>query len=590
MPSLILPQRLWLLLAALAVPRLAQPADAAPSKPPAAAAAPVPAPEGQANAPAAPSPTVALKLPLLDDRFASVPVAVLGEEVVTLRELGDVLATSHQERKQAKAAAVGSGTEFRDILERMIDMRLIVREAREMGLDQLPEVARGIEQYKDNQLRTVLKRHVVADAKADAEKTEAVYKDLVREYRVLSLFLDKKEDAEKLPALLADGKKLEDVAKQLIADKKAKGDGVPHDVLASQLNPPVRIALESTKVGQLTAPVPVQKGFVVARLDAINYPERADKRAEAADAAQVAAERETWAKFFYKLCDAYLKRDDKLVKAVDFQAPKPGFQALKKDRRVLARIKGDKPITVGDVADATEVAFFHGIKEAIEEKRINEQKWKSLDKLIYERLLNAEAARRKIAETEEYRREVEEYARSLLFGAFVQRAVVPDMKIEEAEVGKYYESHKADFTYPGFFKLDAIVFPDAKRAQAALEKLKAGTDLRWLRANADGQIQGEDRALQLDGNTYTTSSLPPALAQSLANASVGDFRLASLANQYYAVAVLDVTPSQAQPIEEVKADILKKLMDEHMTASVKDWGAKLRKVHATQIFVTHIEG
>jgi parvulin-like peptidyl-prolyl isomerase len=591
----------WLILAlaALLAPAAAPALDAAPARKPAAPGSPpakseadAPAPEqkpGEA-APLAPAPVVALRLPLLDDRFASTPVAVVGEEVMTMRDLGDALATSHQDRKKAKAAAVGSGNEFQAILERIVDMRLIVLEAREMGLDQLPEVAQSIASFRERTLRAVLKQQVVADAKADPEKAETIYRDMIREYRVLSLFFDKKEDAEKLPDLLAGGKKLEEVAKQLIAEKKAKGDGVPHDVPAAVIAPPIRIALESTQAGALTAPIATGKGFVVARLDEVKYPENADKRAAAAEEAQVVAEKERWTAFFYGLAKKSLKRDDKLVKAVDFEAKKPGFEALKKDRRVIAQIKGGKPITVGALAVETETTFFHGIQQGIDEKRVNEQKWKSLDKLVYNQVLDQEAARRKIAETEAYRREVEQYTRSVLFGTFVQRAILPDVKVQEEEVQKYYEAHKAEFTYPGFYKLEAVAFASAKPAQAALDRLKAGTDLKWLRANVEGQLRGEDRALQLDGSTFAANSLPPALAQSLTNAVAGDYRLFSFGNQYYAIGVLEVTPPKAQPIDEVKADILKKLMDEHTTASVKDWGEKLRKVHATRIFVTQIEG
>jgi PPIC-type PPIASE domain len=590
---------LILVLGALFVPAAAPALDAAPARKPAAAPASpskseaaAPAPESKPGeaAPLAPAPVVALKVPLLDDRFASIPVAVLGDEVLTMRDLGDALATSHQDRKKAKAGAVGSGSEFQAILERIVDMRLIVLEAREMGLDQLPEVAQGIASFKERTLRTVLRQQVVADVKADPKKAESVYRDMVREYRLLSLFFDKKEDAEKLPELLAGGKKLEDVAKQLVAEKKAKGDGVPHDVPAAALAPPIRIALESTQAGALTAAIPTGKGFVVARLDEVKYPENDGKRAEAAEEAQVLAEKERWSTFFYGLAQKTLKRDDKLVKAVDFEAKKPGFEALKKDRRVVAQIKGGKPITVGALAVETETTFFHGIRQGIDEKRVNEQKWKSLDKLVYNQVLDQEAARRKIAETEEYQREVERYSRSVLFGTFVQRAILPDVKVQEEEVQKYYEAHKAEFTYPGFYKLEAVAFASAKQAQAAFDRLKAGTDLKWLRANVEGQLRGEDRTLQLDGTTFAANSLPPALAQSLANAAAGDYRLFPLGNQYYAIGVLEVTPPKAQPVDEVKADILKKLMDEHMTASVKDWGAKLRKVHATRIFVTQIEG
>ena len=62
-----------------------------------------------------------------------------------------------------------------------------------------------------------------------------------------------------------------------------------------------------------------------------------------------------------------------------------------------------------------------------------------------------------------------------------------------------YEKRKAQFTSPQMYRLDGMGFGSAKAAQAALEKLKAGTDLEWLRANAEGQLKPEEQAFQLAG-------------------------------------------------------------------------------------------
>ncbi|HEX9051021.1 MAG TPA: peptidylprolyl isomerase [Anaeromyxobacter sp.] len=574
----------------------AKPAGATPATPAAPAsakdaapAAKQPAAVGKAPPPASASVLATLRLPLLSDRYGSVPVAEVGDEVVTLRDLGDVLATSHGERKQSKAPAVGKGKDFQELLDRMIDIRLIVLEARDMGLDELPEIQESLATFRSNTLREVLRRRVVAGAKADPAKVEAYYKDSVREYRLLSLLFEKKEDAEALPKLLEGGKKLEDVAKQLLADKKAKGDGVPHDAVAARLLPAIRMAVEKLAPGQLSPPIGTPSGTVVARLDEIRYPESPEKRAEAEEAALRVAEGEIWVQFFRDLAQKNLKRDDKLLKSINFEAKKPGYAALLKDRRVVATIKGDKPVTVADVALEEAKGFFHGVDKAIEEKKVNEQKWKTFDKVIYQRLLDQEARRRKIADSEDYRREVEQYTRSALFGIFVQRVIVPDVQVDEAEARKYYDAHKADYTAPGFYKLESISFRDAKQAQRAFDGLKGGTDFKWLRNNSDEQITGDDRALVLEGTTYSVGGLPPDLVRALANASRGDLKLVSSGGQFHVVNVLDVIPPETKPYEEAKAEILKKLFDEHMTAAVKDWGAKLRKAHPTRIFVTSIE-
>ncbi len=62
------------------------------------------------------------------------------------------------------------------------------------------------------------------------------------------------------------------------------------------------------------------------------------------------------------------------------------------------------------------------------------------------------------------------------------------MKLDEAKVRKYYEDHQADYTLPAFYKLESIGFATQKDAEAAVAKLRSGTDFKWLNANADGKL------------------------------------------------------------------------------------------------------
>ena len=62
------------------------------------------------------------------------------------------------------------------------------------------------------------------------------------------------------------------------------------------------------------------------------------------------------------------------------------------------------------------------------------------------------------------------------------------MKLDEPTVRKYYDTHKADYTLPAFYKLESIGFATQKDAEAAVAKLRSGTDFKWLNANADGKL------------------------------------------------------------------------------------------------------
>ena len=46
--------------------------------------------------------------------------------------------------------------------------------------------------------------------------------------------------------------------------------------------------------------------------------------------------------------------------------PRMGFEVLLKDKRVVAEIKGEKPITVGELTDYLKQQIYHGVGMAIE--------------------------------------------------------------------------------------------------------------------------------------------------------------------------------------------------------------------------------
>src|SRR5262249_42520600 len=157
--------------------------------------------------------------------------------------------------------------------------------------------------------------------------------------------------------------------------------------------------------------------------------------------------------------------DEKLLKKLDFEAAKPGFAALEKDKRVLVRIEGDAPLTVADLAAVFRKSYFHGVEQAIKEKKLNAQKAQLLDALLSRRVVALEAKRLGIRSSNEYQKRIAEHREETLFGFFVDRAVAPDISVPEKEGLDDYEKHKGESSYPEFYKIWSIAFTSAKSAE-----------------------------------------------------------------------------------------------------------------------------
>ena len=395
------------------------------------------------------------------------------------------------------------------------------------------------------------------------------------------------EDAKKAKEL-AKGKPFEAVAKQMVAEKKATGGAEADYLPESGMLPPIKNALEKLEKGAVSDPIAITGGWVVLRLDGVRYPENPQARADAEKASLERRRGVAVRSFYAALKKKYAVIDERLLDAVDYEAKKPGLKALEKDTRPIVKIRGEKPITVAQLTQGVEAKFFHGMDEPIKEQRVNVMKSPVFEQLVSERLFDKEARARRVQDTEGFKRTVEEFRKSLVFSKFIEKVLVPGVKVTEADAKSYYDQHKPEFSYPAFYKLESLGFTNPKDAQGALNKLKAGTEFKWLRANADAQLKEEQRTVQLDGSTISAATLPEGVNAQLTGVKAGDYRLYAAKDQHYVIHVLDVTPSKEQPYLETREKIARKLFNEHLAKAIADYAAKLRQARGVEVFITRI--
>lgn len=527
-------------------------------------------------------PRLQLSVPLFATEFGSVAVAKVGDETITVRDFAQLLADTHADH----GSAAGKQGDFRPVLDRLIDVRLITLEARAMGMAELPAVAKAVEGFRTSTLRETIRGRVARAVKADPEAVERRYRDAVREWKVQSVLFEKEGDAKAFAGAAGAATFARETAR-LVEEGKARSRVESQVFGRSKALPAVVEEVEKLSAGQVSAPIHVNDGWAVLLLEEVLYPDVPAARAEAERAIADPLRAKAVMDHYRKLLQRWAKLDAKLLASIDYEAKKPGLARLAKDRRALARIAGEAPITVADLTAELQQQFFHGLEQAAKEKKVNARKEQFLDNLVVRRLIDKEARAEGIPESEEYRRAVAEYERSLLFSAFVERAVVPEVKVTEAEARAYYDGHQDEFRYPELYRLETLAFARADDSQAACAKIRAGTDVKWLKANADDQLAPSKRTVQIDGTSVTTASMPQALVTALAGTKRGDCRVYARADgESYAVFVAGKTERQVQPFEEARPGIDRKLFEEKVVASVGEWARKLRKGYEVKVFIT----
>jgi len=511
-------------------------------------------------------------------------VATVNNEPITLYEFNQELATISQgtggDQKAEREKISG-------LLRRLINTRLIVQEARRMGLDELKEVKERGDVFARQTLRDELIDRHVKDIKPEAKEVEKIYRESVKEFKIKSILFEKEGDASRMESLIKAGMNFDEAFEKFLSDKKGKGSEEGNYLRRKELLPEIEETVSKMTIGSFSPVIKIKSGYVIFKLEDIRFPEDPEIREKIKLDILLRKQKDAYFEYFNSLKKRYAKVDEGLLKGLDFESKEPGFDKLVKDKRVLVEIKGEKPITVGEFSDYMKQQLFHGVERAVEAKRLNKRKEQVLDEMLQKRILRKEALRLGIDKTEGYKYKLKENEYSLLFGAFIAKAVAPDIKLKEEELKAYYDQHIQEYTYPEMMKIRGLVFSKREDAEKALVNLRQGADFQWLKANAEGQVDSKAKGvLSFEGNLLTTKDLPENVQKAVSGAKSGDVRLfASPENYFYVLSIQEVVPPRPQPYPEVKEQIARKIYNEKLKKAVEDYADKLRAVSDVKVYL-----
>lgn len=509
-------------------------------------------------------------------------VAIVQGEPITAEEFNREVA----EMNHDAATKVDAHADLA-LLDRMINVTLIAQEARRMGLDKLPEVRRMVDSYARVSLRDELVERAVKEAKPDPGEVARLYEAAVRRWMITAVLFPGDDQAKALAAELAAGKDFVDVAKKYVADGRVKKMEERIVLQRDAMDPAIAQAAVGLAPGATSPIVASASGPVIFKvIDVVHADDRA-ARAKAEETALTNARKRAFEAYDETLKKKYVKRYPDVLKGLDYEAEKPGMAALAKDQRVLAEVKGEKPVTVAELTADLKFTFFHGPDLAAQTKKLNAKKQEALEGLLHRKVFRKEALRLHIDRSASYVARVKNYENSMLFDKLLHKAVAPDVKITEAEVRGYYDAHVAEYTSPEMIRIRALVFNTRTDAETAIESLRKGADFQWVAEHGEGQVDpNSDGLLSFDGRPIMTTELPADVRKVVAATKAGDIRLyASPDKRYYALVIDSVLPAHPRPFEDVRDEAQKKVLGAKFQKAVEDYAAKLRSLSEVKVYL-----
>lgn len=530
---------------------------------------------------------ITLEMPLFSPQLADIPIAMVNEVPITLRELE---ASLSQQKNPLPENQGEKEKEYLRILNRLITSRLIVQEAINMGLDDTDSYKKQVDNYKFNTLQKELIASHLKELEPDPVDVEEVYKQISREVNLSTIIFEFGSDAQKFLDEVKDGD-FDELAKQYVEEGKATEEKGEQYVKLKDLLTQVGQQVYSMKIGDVSNIFRDENGFVMFRLVDARFVEDPEVKKEAVRITLDTLKKQKAMEYSNALVQKYVDFDEELYNQLDFDAD---LKELQQDKRVLATVKSEEPkiITVEDLAKNLKFGFFHGADKAQKLKMINERKDSALSNILFRYTSELEANNLGLDQTEEFKRKVETFERTTLFSAFMNKVLLPDVQLAAEEVRSYFDEHIEEYMSPLMLRMNSLVFNNRQDAESSLDKLRKGADFSWVSANASGLVDPETEGiLSFDRNLLSLTALPEDLQQVVKDVQQNDFLLYAQPESdfYYLLVVEDVFPPVEQPYDKVRDEVAKIAFNMKTEKLLDEWIVKLKEVYPTEIFLKNSE-
>ena len=401
-------------------------------------------------------------------------VAAVGEQAITVRDVRDFLAKLPEHTKGEEA-----GKEpLRDHLQTMIDMELLLLEARSQGLEKTSAFLTRMNRLRKAKLVGEYERRTIDATVADGEVEEYIDREgLARAIRLGEIVVADLETAEKAARQIAAGASFADVASKLSMNEEtaARGGDTGRFATRDDIIPVIAEKLFGLALGSVSDPVRIGDRYVVFKiLDEMTAQLNPRQRMRIAEEFERKKHRIAKAELVAELRDQYrLKPVRDGIAAVV-----PGAADLGRDPSAIALYQYDG----GEITAADLIGEAQGRKgNVLETLRDAEQVVSFVEQYIVPDVMIQEAAVRQGIDREEgVARWLEEQGRQLLVRVLRSKVLKERVTITEDDLRQYYEANAERFLHPEQTQVQEILVRteiEALRLKGMIEDGAAFGDL-----------------------------------------------------------------------------------------------------------------
>lgn len=501
-------------------------------------------------------------------------LAVVDGDPITEGDIEYSLTVSHRREDLSSAGDL----KLSEYVEKLVDDRLIIDEARRSGLDQLPEIKKAIEAF-------ILREAVVSlhdeEIVNKVSVTDSEIKEFYREnYEQVTLGLIEvasEEVAAEIINQLQQGEYFEDIAKAYSIHISRENGGT---VVYKKGTIPTYFveAIALLQPGEFSDSIHIMNKYYIVKYfgeEQAAWGEEFDKlrgRIETTIRKQKGKERSD--EYLDSLRQkAMIKINEDLLAEIQLDGGTEEREKWAEDTRPLVEID-NTTLTAGDFV-------------RIARPSTRKTKEDILKIWIDRKLVDMEALSRHYELEPQLKRMIYRYENQLLKDMFIKRAIVPQITITEEMAKEYYENNPESFVRPDFYNIQQIMVKDEGEAQIILENLQNGADFSWW-----AKTKSIDSFASKGGNTgwLPKSALPEPVKEIIDTLKPGDLTPILEIHPNYMIARLkDKTIGEVKKYDEVRNDAYKACFREQVQEIISDYVNTLKSDSEIVIYDEEIE-
>ncbi|MDW8323911.1 MAG: peptidyl-prolyl cis-trans isomerase [Burkholderiales bacterium] len=211
-----------------------------------------------------------------------------------------------------------------------------------------------------------------------------------------------------------------------------------------------------------------------------------------------------------------------------------------------------------------------------------------VEEYAHKEMIYREALKQGMDKDPQVRRQVALAEKSIITQRMLEKVIADQTKVTDADIRKYFDEHKDEFTTEERWTLAHIQFATLKDAQAAAQRLARGEDFAQLALELSTDTMSKHKGGQL--GTVERSKAPPEFAQVLAGMKKGEVSPPiKTQHGYHLVKLVDVQPGGLMAFEGVREPLRQFLAQEKQRQALEAYIQSLKKEHKVELQPSEID-